>query len=170
MILGSKFRIFHRHIELHPKNADKVLMAAVCLHNFLGRQCGEKYIPKATVDHYDERNRLVKAPRRLQEHLDQESTLNRNPIVAAKLLREALADYFLTLEGEISWQHDAALYKKCVCVHGQEKKHLLKGKHVLLLYKMLTKLQDLYIPVFCMFILKATKIALCNRYRLYLCE
>ncbi|CAK6982962.1 protein ALP1-like, partial [Scomber scombrus] len=42
-ILASRWRIFHRRINLHPKNVDTVVVAAYILHNFLlapSEMCG----------------------------------------------------------------------------------------------------------------------------------
>ena len=45
-ILSTRFRIFRKEIEMRPEGAQKVVLAAVVLHNMLRIKCGASYIPQ----------------------------------------------------------------------------------------------------------------------------
>lgn len=53
-ILANRWRLFRITIPLHPDNAGKVTLAAVCLHNFLRDRHSETYTPPGLADEEDE--------------------------------------------------------------------------------------------------------------------
>ena len=58
-ILASRFCLFQRDIDAQPQNAIKIVLAGVCLHNFIREKCVNMYIPPGAVDSEDANNRIV---------------------------------------------------------------------------------------------------------------
>jgi hypothetical protein len=112
-IMTTKFRIFHQPIAFQPLRADKVIMAAVCLHNFLRRKCGNSYFVPNEVDHENASHDLVDGAWRKQNQLDNldRNRRRRNPAVIAKEIRIRFAEHFITATGEVPWQYKSALYE-----------------------------------------------------------
>ena len=105
-IMSTRFRIFHREIEMRPENVEKVVMAAVCLHNLLRRECPGTYTAPRLVDHEDKEHELVKGIWRGEDQLDSlQPGQIRNSNQYAKRIRERLSSYFLQKEGELRWQY-----------------------------------------------------------------
>lgn len=108
-ILVSKFQIFQRNIKMLPLGVERVILASVVLHNFMRVKCGKTYIPREAVDQ-EINGELVSGAWR-QDTLPLESitsTTGGNTYVRAKQMRNALANYFLTRQGEVSWQYRSA--------------------------------------------------------------
>ena len=101
-ILSTRFRIFRREMEVRPQTAEKIVVAACCLHNFLRRKCGSNYMPRSAVDGDNGEPGQWREEAPLHSTRDQRS---RNPSVAAKMMRLSLQNYFLTPEGEIPQQY-----------------------------------------------------------------
>lgn len=108
-VLATKFRLFRREIEMHPEGAEKVVLAACVLHNMLRRECGTTYMPTRYVDHEDADHRRVPGCWRAENELDsvQRST-SKNPTQQARLLRDKLANHFVSSRGQLSGQYEAA--------------------------------------------------------------
>lgn len=95
-ILANRFRIFHRSIDLHPKNVEKIIKASCMLHNVLqddsqegvqaaeGEHNQEPYVP------FEELGR-VGANYGTREAID---------------IRNKYCDYFQSVEGSLSWQEN----------------------------------------------------------------
>lgn len=93
-ILCQKFRVFLNKLQIHPKNADKLVLAALCLHNFLRND-----------------NALLGV-------LDEEKKENEAPIFAslphiggkfstdASIVRDRFKEYFMSHAGALPWQED----------------------------------------------------------------
>uniref|UniRef100_A0A8C9XKI1 DDE Tnp4 domain-containing protein n=1 Tax=Sander lucioperca TaxID=283035 RepID=A0A8C9XKI1_SANLU len=84
-ILASRWRIFHRGINLHPKNVDTLVVAACILHNFL-------LAPSENV-------RLLEEAEELGRHMAPVRNMGGN-----RASRESFATFFTSPEGSVSWQ------------------------------------------------------------------
>jgi len=119
-ILVSKWAILKSSICCKPETTESIVMALICLHNFLLES--EKDIIPTTrlyqnpglVDRYGPDGEMQNGEWRAQ--VPQHNMMERvgrlganNPTRAAIIQRDKLRDYFLTEEGEISWQYDHAL-------------------------------------------------------------
>lgn len=93
-ILRARFRVFQGPLQVQPYMADKIVLAACCLHNLLTRDTQE--------------NEEI-----LTEETDCGSTFrnigptHRNPSQEAVQVREAYKNYFVSLEGQVPWQIQA---------------------------------------------------------------
>jgi len=112
-ILVSRWRIFRKPICLLPETADKIIMATICLHNFL----------KTINDSASVQNRIYCPPNFVDtEHLNgiipgawrnenttgikniRPSTSHRSTTEAYKQ-RDTIADYLSSSVGEVPWQY-----------------------------------------------------------------
>lgn len=98
-ILSSRFRVFLTTIGLEADKVEKLVLAAVCLHNFL---IDTQPLPQHLVDHEDDQHQLVQGVES-QLH-DTVPTTARNHSVLAKNQRDRLRDYFNSDEGSVAWQ------------------------------------------------------------------
>nr|XP_055049571.1 uncharacterized protein LOC129435091 [Misgurnus anguillicaudatus] len=90
-ILAARWRIFHRRINLHPKNVDRVVVAACILHNFL-------LAPSENV-------RLLEEAEELGRHMGPVRNMGGNRASReACAVRESFATFFNSPEGSVSWQ------------------------------------------------------------------
>lgn len=112
-ILSSRWRIFTRSITLHPESVDSIIVAAVCLHNFLKiRDEAEQpprrlYVPPNFVDREDADGVLHPGRWREEGGLEGMDPLPPQFVIQnAVNMRDTLAEYFLTPEGELPWQMD----------------------------------------------------------------
>jgi len=119
-ILVAKWTILKNSICCKPETAESIVMALICLHNFLLES--EKDMSPATrlyqnpglVDTYEPNGEIRNGEWRLQ--VPQQGMMIRtgrlganNPTRAAIIQRDKLRDYFLTEEGEILWQYHHTL-------------------------------------------------------------
>ena len=107
-ILTSRFRIFHRAIEVQPDFVTDIVVACCVLHNYMRREAHTQYMSAGTVDQDLPDGSFVGGEWR-QDRVDLDplqSDRQRNPSVYAKRVRASMADYFLTPEGETEWQYD----------------------------------------------------------------
>lgn len=114
-ILSSRWRIFRKPIALHPDAVDKIILATVCLHNFLKIRdealvpARRVYCPPTFTDWEDE-NGVVQPGRwrQMQNNCFQgiPAVPFQNAPDNAVALRNSLAEYFLTPQGEVPWQYD----------------------------------------------------------------
>lgn len=108
-ILTSKFQIFHRSIKMLPEGVQRVIAACVVLHNMCRDKCGKQYMPEGSVDR-EVRNEVT--PGAWRHHATPLESIppiaGRNTYKRAKMLRDRMADYFVTPEGELPWQYQSA--------------------------------------------------------------
>lgn len=90
-ILASRWRIFHRRINLHPQNVDTVVVAACILHNFL-------LAP-------NDNQRMLDEAEQLGRHMAPPGNIGGNRASReACNVREIFTSYFNSPEGSVSWQ------------------------------------------------------------------
>lgn len=105
-IMATKFRIFRQEMTMQPKGCKKLIAAAIVLHNMLRERCGRNYVPPFVIDHEDEEHNVVEGRWRREDRLDRIQRFQpRNVPQYAKQMRDRLAEYFVTPEGEVSWQY-----------------------------------------------------------------
>ena len=107
-IMTSRFRIFHRSIEVQPDFVQNIVLACCILHNFMSREAKQDYMNDAAVDHEMPDGSFVGGEWR-QDRLELDPMRRdpqSNPTIYAKRVRSCLAGYFLTPEGEVEWQYD----------------------------------------------------------------
>lgn len=114
-ILTARWRIFRRPIAINPCYADNIVVSALCLHNFLkivnDEQPASKrmYCPSNFVDCEDVNGNLTPGAWRSVEKTQMQAIRKSPPCRAAQKAfqqRDALAQYFLTPEGEVPWQYE----------------------------------------------------------------
>ena len=109
-ILATRFRILRREIELEPENAKVVVMACIVLHNFLRNRAAAAYTPKEATDWEDRDYRQHKGVWRGEASLDGGAgTAKKNHSTDVKDMRNSLADWCLTKEGQLNYQYDVVL-------------------------------------------------------------
>lgn len=113
-ILVSRWQFLLKPVGFHPDVVIKCLLASITLHNFLMSSTNVRrnlYCPPEFLDKEDHlglvknglwRNELneANAPQDINNIPLNGNALNANNI------RDTLADYFLTHEGEVPWQYD----------------------------------------------------------------
>lgn len=108
-ILVAKFQIFHRSINMLPEGVQRVIAACVVLHNMCRDKCGKQYMPEGSVD---QQTRNDISPGAWRQHTNPLESLppiaGRNTYRRAKMLRDQMADYFVTPAGELPWQYESA--------------------------------------------------------------
>lgn len=105
-ILVAQWRIFSRPIIAKLENAENVIKAAVCLHNFLMKYVKHNYIPPLLVDHERDGVVIPGAWRNAPSQLIGVGRLGANMYgTNAKEIRNAFKDYF-NEEGAVPWQWD----------------------------------------------------------------
>lgn len=129
-ILSSRWRIYRKPINIHPKYVDTIVMATICLYNFIKLEedcipeknriycqknrmyCTEKnriYCPANFVDTEDNAGYIIPGEwrRNIQSALrDIAPTAMHRATTSAYKQRDQVADYFLTPPGEIAWQYE----------------------------------------------------------------
>lgn len=113
-ILASRWRVFRKPICMNPVTVDKIVMACVCLHNFLKTENdtlpvrNRLYCPPNFVDSELQNGDVVLGEWQTEYH---EGFQSLAPSNAHRATREAynqrnlLANLFLAPEGEIPWQY-----------------------------------------------------------------
>lgn len=114
-ILASRWRVFRKPILMHPKNVDKIVMATVCLHNYLKtindlqQVENRRYCPPCFVDTEEADGNIIPGMWRNEnsECLGQirPSTAHRATNEAYKQ-RDAIAEYLMSPCGKVPWQID----------------------------------------------------------------
>lgn len=95
-ILTNVFRVFHTPINLSPVKAEKVVLAAWALHNFLRLNCRESYnLPNTDSETHQESPSSALA--------SCHNTASKNYSTEAKETRDELKRYFNTV-GRVPWQ------------------------------------------------------------------
>lgn len=63
-IMSSRWRILYTHISAHPERVDNIVMAIICLHNFLmtvdsnADENNRRYCPPSYIDQETENGRV----------------------------------------------------------------------------------------------------------------
>ena len=107
-IMSTRFRIFRREMDMEPEGVHQVVMACVCLHNYLIDEQSNFYAPPRYIDREDvERQCIVAGQWRREDPLPglEAGHLGRQP-ASANTMREVLSRWFHTPEGEVPWQRD----------------------------------------------------------------
>lgn len=105
-IIASRFRVLRGEIQMNVDDATNVVLAICVLHNILRKKCGSAYMPPGTYDTEDaDYNLIVGDWRRDQGMHGLASPQGRKPANKAKQMRDNLALYYLTEEGEVGWQY-----------------------------------------------------------------
>lgn len=104
-ILVSRFRIFQKPISIDVDKADKLIIAACTLHNWLRKSCSTSYTPSNTFDFEDVENYRITPGNWRAENLNiQGIRCNSNRYSdEAKDIRNQYQHYFLN-EGAVPWQ------------------------------------------------------------------
>lgn len=103
-ILSSRFRVFLSTICLEADKVEKVILAAICLHNFL---IDTHPLPQNLVDHEDDQHHVTHGSWRQDGESslqDTAPTTARNHSVLAKRQRDRLMAYFNSQDGSVPWQ------------------------------------------------------------------
>lgn len=106
-ILSARFRVLRHPVNIDANKTKRVTLACCALHNFLIEK-NALYVTPLLVDRYDNVGRLIPGEWRRQERMDEANaveTHNFNMSVNAKLIREELAQYFISVDGELPWQY-----------------------------------------------------------------
>ena len=110
-ILAARWRIFRRPIRADVATVEKIVLACVCLHNYLRLPENACYSPNGFIDSEDN-NGAIKAGdwRKIVANDDGafrsfQGQRGRHSC-QANAVREAFVQYFLTPEGQVSWQWD----------------------------------------------------------------
>lgn len=104
-ILSNRFRVFLSPICLDPDKVEKIILATVCLHNYL---IDTKNIPAKIIDQEDEDHVLIPGDWRADTGTcfhDPPPATRRNHSRGAKQQRDLLKDYFLSPTGQVAWQN-----------------------------------------------------------------
>lgn len=100
---------------MHPKYVDTIVMATICLHNFikfeenLVQVQDRIYCPPNFVDSEDASGNIIPGEWRRNEQnalRDIPPTSTHRATTNAYRQRDKLADYFLTAPGEVPWQYE----------------------------------------------------------------
>ncbi|XP_067121525.1 uncharacterized protein [Centruroides vittatus] len=110
-ILANRWRIFRRPIALAPDNVDKVIKAAVVLHNFMITENNlsdeAAYCPEGYRDYLNTNGVFCEGSWRTDELCEQwkpfKQNVSRNFSKLAGDIRDKFAIYFVS-EGNVSWQ------------------------------------------------------------------
>ncbi|XDV51931.1 hypothetical protein PO909_020723 [Leuciscus waleckii] len=111
-ILAARFRIFSRPIDLKPDKAVKIVKACTALHNFLATTERARYMPATFVDTTSDTGDVL--PGEWRQHVAGDRNMVDGPRCSvgrvrpsrrAALVREQLADYFLSDAGVFPHQY-----------------------------------------------------------------
>ena len=110
-ILAARWRIFRRPIRANVTTVEKIVLACVCLHNYLRLTENACYSPNGFFDSEDS-NGVIKAGDWRKIVANDEGAFRSfqgqrgRYSDQASAVREAFMQYFLTPEGQVSWQWD----------------------------------------------------------------
>ena len=108
-ILVARWKVFQKPIEAKPEKVEKIILAAVALHNYLRQTDNTRYTPQGFVDSEDNSGNIISGQWR--GLIDGNCLQNVKPVHNSKYTntaletREALANY-LSTEGSVPWQWD----------------------------------------------------------------
>ena len=108
-ILSAVFRVLRKPLLLEPEKAEIVVMATICLHNFLRRSSTSRniYTPDGTFDR-EENGEVIPGTWRSENDTNSASfqdlrSIPRKSPGSAIRIREIFTDYFIS-NGAVSWQ------------------------------------------------------------------
>ncbi|CAH2010535.1 unnamed protein product [Acanthoscelides obtectus] len=107
-IMASRFRIYYTHINLEPKNIDKVVKASCALHNFLIEHSKKSYASLKCFYRENSENRTIISEGYDTKNSTMENLERRNPgntLNTAKTVREDFMNHF-NAKGRVPWQDD----------------------------------------------------------------
>lgn len=109
--LSTKFRVFRSPMELQPDKATKVTMAALFLHNYLRKSSSRSiYNPVGMFDsEATQDGTFTPGSWRQDTSSSQLRTVPRVPrksTASAQAIRDEFAEYFVSPQGELSFQHN----------------------------------------------------------------
>ena len=105
-LLTARFRVFQRTLESQPPFVEQLVMAACVLHNYLRHNARNEYTPTGTFDQELDDGCIIPGTWRQEAALPSvRRDGQRNASVYAKRVRQTMADYFLSKEGEVPWQY-----------------------------------------------------------------
>lgn len=113
-ILSTIFRVFRKAIPLKPATCEIVTMSCVYLHNFLRRNKLSRalYTPPGTFDYEDSEYNIIEGTWRrdigTHSNMLDLQTVARHPPLAATVVRDKFAEYFISPEGSVPWQNARA--------------------------------------------------------------
>lgn len=114
-ILASRWRVFRKPISMHPNTVDKIIVATICLHNYLKTMNDARavehhtYCPPYFIDREQEDGYIIPGTWRNEraECLERiASTSAHRSTIEAYKKRDEIAEYLLTPAGEVPWQRD----------------------------------------------------------------
>lgn len=107
-IVANKFRVLRKPFHLQPNVVTDVVLAICALHNFLISE--DHYLNRCLVDLENENHDVI--PGHWREELMPQNTLHNlergkqnNYSLLQKQVRDEFKEYFMTTNGEISWQY-----------------------------------------------------------------
>lgn len=111
-IFAARWRIFRRPICAGPDVADRFVLAAMCLHNFLKTKNDEKnplqqkYCHPQLIDRETEEGDLIEGEWRDSQSTHIRPMGNAGATREAYAMRDTLSLYFTTAAGEVPWQYE----------------------------------------------------------------
>ena len=112
-ILATRFRLFRREIDMEPTGVTEVVLAAVALHNYLRCKGPNAYMPPVAIDREDQSHEVLPGQWRTEDPLDDLVAVpGQNYSSYIKRMRERLAVWCLSKNGEVAWQYRLALGEK----------------------------------------------------------
>lgn len=108
-ILAAKFCVFQQPVSSKPENVDKIICAAVVLHNFLRVNCKEPLSPEVLAREDIDQGLII--PRQVREAagIERLPATGRKNSNDANVVRDTLKDYFMS-NGKVTWQERMALH------------------------------------------------------------
>lgn len=108
-LFANRWRVFVSTILLNPDKVQKMVLACVCLHNYLREVRSETYKTPGLDDAEDADHRLVPGSWRndgLGAMLPLQPGKTGNNSEAGKEVRDKLRRYFVSPAGQVPWQED----------------------------------------------------------------
>lgn len=110
-VMANRFRVLRKPICLRPENVKTIVKTICVLHNFamMRKSSAQIYAPPGTFD-TEKENTIILGNWR-DEGMPRENLLPlqnenaHNYSITAKEIREEFRDYFVSPEGEVSWQY-----------------------------------------------------------------
>ena len=105
----ARWRFLTAAIGLHPDEVVKCVLAVICLHNFLmisTYQARNMYCSAEVINsivNNEESNGYCQDKQGFNPLQDMKEINIHEEELSANVIRETLADYFLTAEGEVPW-------------------------------------------------------------------
>ena len=113
LVLAAQWKVFMRSIQTTVENAEILVKAIICLHNFLHQTNSAGYCRTGFVDSWDEKEeikegewRILVAESRSRIFTNIPPIRGSRPTIKAVGVRENLNSYINSMEGLVSWQWD----------------------------------------------------------------